>query len=87
MSYISALGIFLLVLSPLLVPLTISAVHAVADWRRHLEGLRTVIGRKTRAITPPVHEEALRRNDGLTRASRSALSPSAAIRMSAAREN
>ena len=33
---ISAFAIFILVLSPLLIPLTITGVHAIADWRRSL---------------------------------------------------
>ena len=36
MSNISAVAIFILVLSPLLIPLTITGVHAIADWRRSL---------------------------------------------------
>jgi hypothetical protein len=36
MSNVSAFAIFILVLSPLLIPLTITGVHAIADWRRSL---------------------------------------------------
>jgi hypothetical protein len=36
MSNASAFAIFILVLSPLLIPLTITGVHAIADWRRSL---------------------------------------------------
>ena len=36
MSNVSAIAIFLLVLSPLLIPLTITGVHAIATWRRTL---------------------------------------------------
>jgi hypothetical protein len=35
MSYASAVAILILVLSPVLIPLTITAVHTVADWRRN----------------------------------------------------
>ena len=34
MSNVSAFAIFILVLSPLLIPLAITGVHAIADWRR-----------------------------------------------------
>jgi hypothetical protein len=36
MSNVSAFAIFILVLSPLLIPLTITGVHAIGDWRRNL---------------------------------------------------
>jgi hypothetical protein len=36
MSNVSAVAIFILVLSPLLIPLTITGVHAIAEWRRKL---------------------------------------------------
>ena len=36
MSNVSAFAIFILVLSPLLIPLAITGVHAIADWRRSL---------------------------------------------------
>lgn len=34
MSYVSAIAIFILVLSPLLIPLIITGVHAIAKLRR-----------------------------------------------------
>ena len=34
MSYLSAVLVFLLVMSPLIVPLLVTAVHATATWRR-----------------------------------------------------
>jgi hypothetical protein len=40
MSNASAFAIFILALSPLLLPLTISGVHVIARWRR---SLRTVL--------------------------------------------
>ena len=36
MANVSAFAIFILVLSPLLLPLTITSVHAIAKWRRSL---------------------------------------------------
>ncbi len=36
MSYLSAVLVFLLVVSPLIVPLLVTAVHATATWRRKL---------------------------------------------------
>jgi hypothetical protein len=34
MSNVSAFAIFILALSPLLIPLTITGAHAIATWRR-----------------------------------------------------
>jgi hypothetical protein len=36
MSYLSAVLVFLLVVSPLIVPLLVTAVHATPTWRRKL---------------------------------------------------
>jgi hypothetical protein len=49
MSNVSALAIFILVLSPLLIPLTITGVHAIAEWRR---SLRTAL-KNTRPKSAP----------------------------------
>jgi hypothetical protein len=51
MSYASAFAIFILVLSPLLLPLTISGVHAFAKLRRNLRITPTITGPTTRAVT------------------------------------
>ena len=50
MSNVSAFAIFILVLSPLLIPLTITGVHAIADWRRSLRSALKKTGSKSRAI-------------------------------------
>ena len=50
MSNASAFAIF--ILSPLLLPLTISGVHAIAKWRRSLQtALRNTVPQR-RAVTP-----------------------------------
>jgi hypothetical protein len=51
MSNVSAFAIFILVLSPLLLPLTITGVHAIADWRRNLRTALKDTGTKSRAVT------------------------------------
>jgi hypothetical protein len=51
MSNASAFAIFMLVLSPLLLPLTISGVHAFAKLRRNLRIAPTISGPKSRAVT------------------------------------
>jgi hypothetical protein len=52
MSYVSAVAILLLVVSPLLIPLSVSGVHAIANWRRNYALLGASIGPNSRAITP-----------------------------------
>jgi hypothetical protein len=49
MSYASALAIFIFVLTPLLLPLTISGVHAIAKWRR---SLRTAVRTPVQRVVP-----------------------------------
>jgi hypothetical protein len=49
MSNVSAVAIFILVLSPLLIPLTITGVHAIADWRRNLRSALKKTGPKSYA--------------------------------------
>jgi hypothetical protein len=51
MSNVGAIAIFILVLSPLLIPLTITGVHAIADWRRSLRTALKNTGPKSRAVT------------------------------------
>jgi hypothetical protein len=51
MSNVSAFAIFILVLSPLLLPLTITGVHAIADWHRDLRTAPKDTGSKIRAVT------------------------------------
>jgi hypothetical protein len=51
MSYFSALAIFIFVLSPLLIPLTISGVHAIAKLRRNSRSALENTGPKSRAAT------------------------------------
>ena len=47
MSNASAVAIFILVLSPLLLPLTITGVHAIAEWRRNLRSALENTGRQS----------------------------------------
>jgi hypothetical protein len=42
MSYVTAVAILTLVLSPLLIPLTITGVHAIADLRRNWRSARKI---------------------------------------------
>jgi hypothetical protein len=51
MSYIGPVAVLIIVLSPLLVPVAVSAAHAVANWRLTYEPFRKIIGLKSRAIT------------------------------------
>ena len=51
MSNVSAIAIFIVVLSPLLLPLTITGVHAIATWRRNLRTALANTGPKSRAVT------------------------------------
>jgi hypothetical protein len=51
MSNVSAFAIFILVLSPLLIPLTITGVHAMGTWRRNLRTSLKDTGPKSRAVT------------------------------------
>jgi hypothetical protein len=50
MSYVSAFAILVFVLSPLLIPLTITGVHAIAKWRRNLRTARKVTAAQSRAV-------------------------------------
>jgi hypothetical protein len=49
MSNVSAFAIFILVLSPLLIPLTITGVHAIAEWRRNLQSALKKTGPQSHA--------------------------------------
>jgi hypothetical protein len=49
MSNVSAVAIFILVLSPLLLPLTITGVHAIAEWRRNFRSALKNTGPQSRA--------------------------------------
>ena len=51
MSNASAIAIFILVLSPVLIPLAITGGHAIAKWRRNLRTALTNTGPKSRAVT------------------------------------
>jgi hypothetical protein len=50
MSNVSAVAVFVLVLSPLLIPLTITGVHAIAKWRRNFRTVRKVTAPQSRAV-------------------------------------
>jgi hypothetical protein len=52
MSNVSGFAIFILVLSPLLLPLTVSGVHAIAKWRRDLRTALKNTAPLSRAVTP-----------------------------------
>ena len=51
MSNVSTVAILILVLFPLLIPLTITGVHAVAKWRRNLRPALKGIGPTSRGVT------------------------------------
>ncbi|MDT5092400.1 MAG: hypothetical protein QOH60_1763 [Mycobacterium sp.] len=59
MSIISAFAILLFVLSPVLIPLTVSGVHAIAKWRRNSRTARKTSGPPSRAITPFVNGRSI----------------------------
>jgi hypothetical protein len=50
MSYISPILIFLLVLSPLFIPIGVSVVHAIRTWRPRLPVLAPVAARHPRRL-------------------------------------
>ena len=50
MSNFTALAIFIFVLSPVLIPLTITGVHAIAAWRRNLRSALKDTNPKSRAV-------------------------------------
>jgi len=50
MSYATAVAILTLVLSPVLIPLTITCVHAISDWR----SARKITGSKSPAVSPAI---------------------------------
>jgi hypothetical protein len=54
MSYATAVAMLILVLSPVLIPLTITSVHAIADWRRNWRSARKITGPKNPAVTPAI---------------------------------
>jgi hypothetical protein len=47
MSYAGPLAIFFIALSPLLIPVGVTAVHAISGWRRHFA---LIHGARTRAV-------------------------------------
>ena len=51
MSLFYAVAIIVIVVSPLLVPLTITGVHGLANWRRRYAPRRTSIVLRRRAVT------------------------------------
>jgi hypothetical protein len=48
MSYFTPIAIMILVVSPVLIPLVITGVHAISNWRRQPERLRPVINPERR---------------------------------------
>jgi hypothetical protein len=54
MSYLEIALFLLFVLSPLLIPVSVTAVHAVANWRLHDERFRAMMRRRIRALKVPV---------------------------------
>jgi hypothetical protein len=49
MSYFNAIAILILVLSPVLVPLVITGVHAITNWRQQPNRLQPVVNPQNRA--------------------------------------
>jgi hypothetical protein len=64
MSYVAPAAILMIVLLPLLIPVTVTVVHAIVDQRRTYELLRTTIGSKIRAITPLIGGRSVARIRG-----------------------
>jgi hypothetical protein len=52
MSYIGPIAILLMVVSPLLIPATVTMVHAVGGWRRKLPKFAAVMNRAERRVGP-----------------------------------
>jgi hypothetical protein len=48
MTYLTAIALMIFMVSPLLVPLVVTAAHAIANWRRTSEPLRPVINPERR---------------------------------------
>jgi hypothetical protein len=51
MSYVSAVAVFVLVLFPVFIPLTVTGVHAIAKWRQNFRTVRKVTATQSRAVT------------------------------------
>ena len=51
MSLFRTVAIIVIVMSPLLVPLTITGVHGLANWPRRFTPRRTTIAARRRAVT------------------------------------
>jgi hypothetical protein len=51
MTYLNAVAMLVLVLSPVLVPLVITGVHAIADWRQKYKRFRANIHPQRRATS------------------------------------
>jgi hypothetical protein len=52
MSFIGPVAILLIVVSPLLIPVTITVIHAVGGWLRKLEKFAAVMNRAERRLGP-----------------------------------
>jgi hypothetical protein len=50
MSYVGPFAILIIVLSPLLVPVTVTGVHAIANWRRNFALLQQSVRARIRAV-------------------------------------
>jgi hypothetical protein len=50
MSYATVVAVLALVLSPVLIPLIITCVHAISDWR----GSQKITGSKSPAVSPAI---------------------------------
>jgi hypothetical protein len=54
MSYLTAIGLLLLVMSPPLVPAAIGGIHAIINWRRHYERFLSALRARSRGFNPAV---------------------------------
>ena len=52
MSYLTAIGLLLLVMSPPLVPAAIGGIHAIINWRRHYERFLSALRARSRGFSP-----------------------------------
>jgi hypothetical protein len=52
MSYATVVAVLALVLSPVLIPLTITCVHAISDYR----SARKITGSKSPAVSPAIDQ-------------------------------
>jgi hypothetical protein len=54
MAYVGPFAIMMIVLSPLLVPIAVTTIHAIAHWQTHFARLRGAIRQRIRTVYQPL---------------------------------